>query len=330
MTAISVAIPVHNGADYLAAALDSVLAQTDATFTAVVSDNASSDDTPAIVAHYVARDARLQASRSPSMLDQAGSINRAIDLAGGEWVKPLCHDDLLEPECLATLNQVVRDLPGHVGLVGHGETHLYANGYRDPPRGGGPRAVAPTVRVVAGPDVLRGLLGGSGTVGLPALTTTLIRRSAWETGDHFDPRYIHCDTFCWARMLTRWDYAFVDAPLSVNRIHGRQVAVEARATRRSTRDHDEFWNAFVDEFGRDLDLSRRAIARARLRGPAAAGTSAAVHLLKQDFRAALGEVRSSPVAWWPVLPVLTGRAYVKERRRIAGLRAHVPVELIYP
>lgn len=325
MTSLSVCIPVRNGGAYLAEALDSVLAQAAESFTVHVSDNASTDDTPAIVERYAAKDDRIHASRSDEFLAQADSINRALDTGEGEWLKPLCHDDLLEPECVERLEEVAARLPATVGLIGHAESHLFANGYLHRPQG-------PTgeVSVVSGHEMLRRLLDGSARHPLPSLTTALVRRTAWRTCDHFDRRYSHSDTFCWARMLTAWDYAYVDTPLSVNRIHGRQVAAATRASHRSTREHDEFWNAFVDEFGGTLGLSRPAALRARLRGAANAGSAAAVQLLRRRPRAALDALRGSPVRWWPLLPVLTARAYAAERSRIRELRTHVPVDLIYP
>jgi len=326
MTAsLAVCIPVHNGADFLADALDSVLAQTAADFSIVVSDNASTDATPTIIERYARKDARIRASRSNEFLAQADSINRALDLADADWIKPLCHDDLLEPSCVERLQDIVEGLPEPVGLVGHGEGHLYANGYLDRPT---PEDGA--VRVVEGPEVLRRLLGGGPPVVLPSLTTAVIRRAAWAASDRFDGRFAHADVFCWARMLTAWDYASTPLPLTVNRIHGRQVAVAARSSRRSTWEQHEFWNGFADEFGGRLGLSRRAVARTRLRGAAMAGTAAAIQLIKRRPGAAVRELGGSPSLWWPLLPVLTLRGYVKERARIHDLRAHVPVELIYP
>lgn len=322
---LSVCIPVHNGGEFLAGALDSVLAQTAADFAIVISDNASTDDTPAIVERYARHDSRIQASRSEEFLAQADSINRALDLAETEWIKPLCHDDRLEPSCVERLQDVVAALPDGVGLVGHGESHLYANGYLDRPA-----AVDDSVHVAGGPETLRRLLGGGSPVVLPSLTTAVVRRAAWAASDHFDARFAHADVFCWARMLTRWDYAHIDSPLTINRIHGGQVAVAARSSRRTTWEQHQFWNAFVDEFGGDLRLSRPTVVRTRLRGAAMAGTAAAIHLLKGQPGAAVRELGGSPSLWWPLLPVLTARGYFRERARIHDLRAHVPVDLIYP
>lgn len=324
MTTISVCIPVHNGAVYLGAALDSVLEQTATPFSTVVSDNASTDDTPSVIARYLEHD-RISSSRSEAFLAQAESMNRALDLGDGEWLKPLCHDDLLEPDCVEQLAEALDGLPESVGLVGHAESHLFANGYLHRPR-----SWSGDVRVMKGRDLLRRLLDGTDVPQLPSLTTAIVRRSAWGLGERFDARYSHSDVFCWARLLMRCDYAYVDVPLTINRIHAAQVAVAARASQRTTHEQHEFWNAFVDEFGVALGLSRQAVVRARLRGAASAGSAAAIQILKGQPRAAAEALRGSPKRWWPVLPVLTARAYLMERTRIRELRTQVPLELIYP
>ena len=53
---VTIGLPVFNGEKYLAQALDSILAQTYQDFEVIISDNASTDDTPLICHKYVAKD----------------------------------------------------------------------------------------------------------------------------------------------------------------------------------------------------------------------------------------------------------------------------------
>jgi glycosyltransferase involved in cell wall biosynthesis len=52
MPKVSVIIPVYNGAATISRALDSVFAQTFADFEVIVTDDGSTDDTPAVLAGY--------------------------------------------------------------------------------------------------------------------------------------------------------------------------------------------------------------------------------------------------------------------------------------
>ena len=57
---VSVLLPVYNGARFVAEAIESVLAQTFADFELIIIDDASTDETPAILARLASRDARAR------------------------------------------------------------------------------------------------------------------------------------------------------------------------------------------------------------------------------------------------------------------------------
>jgi glycosyltransferase involved in cell wall biosynthesis len=97
---LSIGMPVHNGARFLAAAIDSLLTQTWGDFELIISDNASTDATPEICREYVARDARVRYVRSDENHGAAWNFNRAFELGRGELFKWAAHDDLCAPEFL--------------------------------------------------------------------------------------------------------------------------------------------------------------------------------------------------------------------------------------
>ena len=92
---VSVIIPVHNGARYLRAALESVFAQTYRPFEVVVVDDGSTDDSGVIAqsfqdVHYI-----HQANEGV-----AAARNNGIEAARGEFLAFLDQDDLWTPEKL--------------------------------------------------------------------------------------------------------------------------------------------------------------------------------------------------------------------------------------
>jgi glycosyltransferase involved in cell wall biosynthesis len=97
---VSIGVPVYNGADYLRAALDSILAQTYTDFEIVISDNASEDTTPELCQEYVARDARIRYTRSDTNRGAAWNYNRVAEMARGKYFKWAAHDDWLAPTYL--------------------------------------------------------------------------------------------------------------------------------------------------------------------------------------------------------------------------------------
>ncbi|GJD51501.1 Undecaprenyl-phosphate 4-deoxy-4-formamido-L-arabinose transferase [Methylobacterium crusticola] len=98
---VSVAMPVFNGGDYFALALDSVLAQTYPNFEILVVDDGSAD--PDEVARIVAAadSPRIRLFRQPNG-GVASAMNTAVRHMEGDFLCWLSHDDLYEPHKLAS------------------------------------------------------------------------------------------------------------------------------------------------------------------------------------------------------------------------------------
>jgi glycosyltransferase involved in cell wall biosynthesis len=96
--AVGIGVPVYNGARVLRATLDSLLAQTFADFEILVSDNASTDETPAICEEYVARDPRVRYVRQAENVGAPHNWNFVAQHARGRYFKWASSNDLLEPD----------------------------------------------------------------------------------------------------------------------------------------------------------------------------------------------------------------------------------------
>ena len=108
MPRVTVAIPVYNGANFIAEAIDSVLCQSFTDFELLIVDNASTDGTQAICRKYATKDSRVRYIRNPVNLGASANYNRGHELARGEFLKWLAHDDWISPnfleECVAILD----------------------------------------------------------------------------------------------------------------------------------------------------------------------------------------------------------------------------------
>lgn len=98
--ALTVAVPVFNGENYLRQALDSLLAQTYSDFDLLIVDNASTDTTPDIASEYGERDPRVRYHRNKSNIGAAANWFHALDLCATRYFKWAAHDDLYAPEFL--------------------------------------------------------------------------------------------------------------------------------------------------------------------------------------------------------------------------------------
>ena len=108
---VSIGMPVYNGENYLAEALDSLLAQTFADFELVISDNASSDATEAICREYASRDARIRVERQTENIGAVPNFNRVFELSCGDYFKWAAHDDVCQPTFLQSCVDILDEHP---------------------------------------------------------------------------------------------------------------------------------------------------------------------------------------------------------------------------
>lgn len=105
---ISVIIPIHNAASYIAACVESILAQGDAAIEIILVNDGSTDGSDAIcrrlaerfsiIRYIVQENAGVSAAR-----------NAGLDAAIGEWILFVDADDLLLPGALSTIRQNMTD-----------------------------------------------------------------------------------------------------------------------------------------------------------------------------------------------------------------------------
>lgn len=111
---VGVGLPVYNGENYLAEAIESLLAQTFDDFEVLICDNASTDTTPDICRRYAAKDERIRYVRNRSNLGGGPNINRVYQLSRGRYFKLANHDDVCAPTFLERCVEVLDANPAVV------------------------------------------------------------------------------------------------------------------------------------------------------------------------------------------------------------------------
>ena len=111
----------YNAQAFLRDAIDSILAQTFSDFELIVVDDASSDETPTIIAHY--SDPRIRILRNSTNLGVGGARNKGLSIARGKYIAIHDADDTSVPDRLA--QQVAYlDANPEVGLIGSAQLHV--------------------------------------------------------------------------------------------------------------------------------------------------------------------------------------------------------------
>lgn len=107
---VSIIMPAHNAARFIAESIQSVIAQTYPHWELLIIDDASSDNTDAVVSTFTS-DKRIRYHRKARIGSPAGVRNVGLRLAKGEFIAFLDADDLYCPDALEKLSKKLLDNP---------------------------------------------------------------------------------------------------------------------------------------------------------------------------------------------------------------------------
>lgn len=104
-------IPTYKRPDQLKKAIESILAQTHNDLQLVVLDNASGDDTEAVVRSYMKKDSRVKYHCHAENLGMLGNYAYAFDNLETPYFNILSDDDYVHPDFLETAFRDMEDFP---------------------------------------------------------------------------------------------------------------------------------------------------------------------------------------------------------------------------
>ena len=130
---ISILTPVFDTpVPWLREAVDSVLTQVYENWELLlIDDGSSATDLVGALPGVAARDRRIRLVRLESHQGISAALNKGLDLANGEWVTFLDHDDVLEPDALFQNVKWLQENPG-VDLIYSDEDKLTEAGFDSP------------------------------------------------------------------------------------------------------------------------------------------------------------------------------------------------------
>ncbi len=193
----SFVIPARNAARTLAQTLDSVLAQRNADWEALIVDDGSSDETPALIDRYVQRDRRFTALRGSGAGGASASRNNGLARARGRCVVFLDSDDWIDTTFLERMHAALEATPG--------ATAAYCDYQRVMPDG----ALAP---VHSDPGVARAPFDTFARTCAVAIHAVLIEREAVLSAGSFDTSLRTCEDWDLWQRVARLGSAWVHVP----------------------------------------------------------------------------------------------------------------------
>ncbi len=220
---VSILVPAYVPR-FFAASFDSALAQTYANIEIVVCDDSPGSEIETMVrACAVGREVRYL--RNEVRLRPRANFIRCFESACGEFVKFLCDDDLLAPNCVESLLDAFRRAPGVTLATSHRQRiDEHGNHLADQPA---------TMPIVTDNTLIAGytlanmmLMAGLNMIGEPS--TVLFRKADLldQAPDYFrfsgEAGYGIVDMVTWAALLLKGDAVYLTESLSAFRVHAAQ------------------------------------------------------------------------------------------------------------
>lgn len=207
---------MHNGEAYVAEAIESVLAQSRAAIECLVIDDGSTDGTRDTVVSFGGAVKYVHQDRS----GVSAARNLGTQLANGELVAFLDHDDMWLPDKLARQVEALRS--GHPTMVVCAMEIVDASGAR-----------LGTRRLRARSDLITGMVLFDGTETVSCSSTGLVGRRELLAMGGFDPALaMSADWDLLLRVLLEGRLGYVDEPLAVYRVHDSNMSRRVEAMER--------------------------------------------------------------------------------------------------
>lgn len=217
---VSAVIPVYNGETYVGEAIRSVLTQTHTPVECVVIDDGSTDATEEVVRGFIPQVTYARFERGGG----AKARNRGIQLARGELVAFLDHDDVWLPTKLERQLEALRNNPETPMALCAVEV-VDAND-----------AKLRTIRLRARGDLITGMLMFDGTETVSCNSTGVMRREWLLENGGYDPVFTASEDWdLLRRTVMESDVAYVDEPLVRYRVHGSNLHWDVATIERNMR-----------------------------------------------------------------------------------------------
>ena len=258
----TIAIPTFNRAGWLSRSVGSALAQTFSSFEVIVSDNASTDTTPAVLDRLA--DERMTVFRQDHNVGPIANWNACLAAANGSYVIMLSDDDALAPKFLERCASVIANDPSLPVVVGlGGVTDSEANWQK-------PAVKSRSLKsgVCAGPDLLMEFLRTNIS---PQMCTVAMRTCDVRARGGFPDGWPHLgDLAIWVPLLLYGKAGFVNESCGTYCSHEATQTTNLPVERR-LEDFDKLGELIVNEarsrvadpsIGKAIEkLARRYVAR---------------------------------------------------------------------
>lgn len=220
---VSVVLPCYQNVRFIERTVESALGQSYDDFELIVADHSSTDGTWEAVQQF-GSDPRVRLMQTPPGGGAVANWNRATDKARGRYLKLLCGDDLIYPDCLARQVTALESHPSGVLAASRRDLVDVAGGTLL--KGRGLRGLSGRVE---GPEAIRVIVrAGTNLLGEPGCV--LLRADLLREVGGWDATYPYLiDQYTYMRVLELGDLVALDSVDAAFRISDTQWSVHLAA-----------------------------------------------------------------------------------------------------
>lgn len=288
---LSVLMPTYNGACYLQAALDSMVAESDPDIECIAVDDGSTDDTRAILGCYRDR-LNLEIVERPHEGNWVANTNLALERARGKFACLLHQDDVWLPGRLAALKAAIARHKA-VDLFLHPAWFIDTSGRRL----GRWRCPLPPDPAVLDADIVLPRLLVQNFIAIPS---PLFRTAgARDAGGMDEALWYTADWDFWLKLASKGRTVYLPQPLAGFRVHA-----EAQTSRRTMnigdfrQQHETVLDRHRPDPVLEADRSRRFYGVARLSIEVNVALASRYHGLRAGFSALILQILAlGPLGW---------------------------------
>ena len=243
---VSVVIPVHNRAQYVGEAIESILRQTYSDFELLLIDDGSSDGTGEVLRSYA--DERVRLVRHERNLGIARTRNDGVRLARGDYVAFLDSDDIAYP---MRLEKQIAFLDSHPDYAAVGAWVSWMDQSGRPMKRVKRRPASSGE--IAALRVLRSGVENTASMGRTTVLRDYPHNEAYDGAEDYE---------LWARIAARHKLSNLQEVLVRRRVHGQQITkVKADGIRLENQAIHANQLARLDVAFTTKDLERHALLR---------------------------------------------------------------------
>lgn len=245
---VTIVIPVYNGANFVAQAIESALNQTYNNLEILVINDGSPDNSEEIIMPYTDRVTYIKKENG----GVSTVLNIAIEKMNGKWLSWLSHDDLYMPEKISKQIMKLNEL---ISVHGEENVEKFVLSCQDKridengnflPRGGTVHPEYSDNYELIAKEVADYTIGGC---------TVLAARSAYKSVGGFDEKNrTISDADMWFKLMSKgFTFVFDNEPLVLSRYHKNMVSVK-----RSTLveiEKDKFYTKTIEHIAPQIENS---------------------------------------------------------------------------